>query len=504
MTGKKLHIKNPGFVAISLAATLSAGVFLSSGQIWEGIRVSHYTSQTEDVADCTILFYMNGSDLESDYQAASADLDEIQSALDELGNGDTKINIAVEAGGCLEWSYEPIMGCKYSRFTMEAHNEPRVQSMEPRNMGRADTLSDFINYATTSYPARHYGLVFWNHGQGPINGFGSDQNFGHDSLTLSEIQEGLAKSDFDGRFDFVAFDACLMASYELVSIMDGYTQYLVASEDLEPQDGYDYIWLEDLPLALHDSSHSFGYNIAVSILASYRDYYIRQGNSATLSMVDMSQYEDFQQVFKKCLNINRIAEAEDFCRLLQQNRSSIRGYGGDNLMMVPDIVDMKALIATALEVGGQTELMDAFYEAFDELVVKSVVTDEENRSSGLSIFLPSDSEVTDTLALDIYKEIPVEKGYREFVDLYWDYLAREIQIDWQNPTVVADEIRVDISQKDLEKIANVYLQTYILQEDEGVAYLLSSDSAVTIDWNGFIKAKAEHTFWGSRARSYPS
>ena len=61
-------------------------------------------------------------------------------------------------------------------------------------MGDPDTLTDFINYASQTFPARHYGLVLWNHGAGPIGGYGSDSYFEGDSLLLPELRQAVSTS----------------------------------------------------------------------------------------------------------------------------------------------------------------------------------------------------------------------------------------------------------------------------------------------------------------------
>ncbi len=41
-----------------------------------------------------------------------------------------------------------------------------VQMLGEANMGHPQTLTDFINWGVTNYPAEHYMLVLWNHGGG--------------------------------------------------------------------------------------------------------------------------------------------------------------------------------------------------------------------------------------------------------------------------------------------------------------------------------------------------
>ena len=121
-----------------------------------------------------------------------------------------------------------------------------VEELAPRDMGRPDTLTDFIRYGTQSYPAEHYGLICWNHGAGQIEGFGNDANFEESSLSIDELHSALAHAALPSPFDFIGMDACLMGNLELVCALQKNADYLIASEELEPQYGYDYFWMEAL------------------------------------------------------------------------------------------------------------------------------------------------------------------------------------------------------------------------------------------------------------------
>lgn len=48
------------------------------------------------------------------------------------------------------------------------------------------------------------------------------------------------------KLDIIGFDACLMAMYEVGSVMAPYAHYLLASELLEPGQGWDYSSLGNL------------------------------------------------------------------------------------------------------------------------------------------------------------------------------------------------------------------------------------------------------------------
>ena len=74
-------------------------------------------------------------------------------------------------------------------------------------------LSGFISWCANRYPANRNILVMWDHGGGSVSGFGSDETKKDSgSMTLSSIAKALKNGGV--KFDFVGFDACLMASVE--------------------------------------------------------------------------------------------------------------------------------------------------------------------------------------------------------------------------------------------------------------------------------------------------
>ncbi len=65
------------------------------------------------------------------------------------------------------------------------------------------------------------------------HGFGYDEMYPDDMLSLSQI--GNALSDSGIKFDIVGFDACLMGTIETAYMLEPYADYLVASEEYEPE-----------------------------------------------------------------------------------------------------------------------------------------------------------------------------------------------------------------------------------------------------------------------------
>ncbi|MEM0282656.1 MAG: clostripain-related cysteine peptidase, partial [Desulfurococcaceae archaeon] len=106
------------------------------------------------------------------------------------------------------------------------------------NMGDPRTLAWFINEVASRYPAQHYALILWDHGDS-WNGFGWDET-NNDYLTIEEIKEAL--SNINIKIDLLGFDACLMASIEVAYTLSltGNVDVMIASEEYVPAYGWPY------------------------------------------------------------------------------------------------------------------------------------------------------------------------------------------------------------------------------------------------------------------------
>jgi len=129
-------------------------------------------------------------------------------------------------------------------------------------MGDAQTLKDFLAFAKENYPAKRTAVVFWNHGGGSVSGAAFDELYGMDSLSLAEMYQAFSEvfgeNPENQPVDIVGFDTCLMATVDTAYTFSDIGKYLVASQELEPGNGWLYSgWLGALaeapdlePLAL--------------------------------------------------------------------------------------------------------------------------------------------------------------------------------------------------------------------------------------------------------------
>jgi hypothetical protein len=116
-------------------------------------------------------------------------------------------------------------------------------------MGEVATLVDFGVWAINTYPADRFVLIMSDHGAGWHGGW-SDEDNGGQGLKMHQIDEALGeivRQTGIGKFDIVAFDACLMAQLESFTAIQPHARFAVASEETIPSIGMAYAgFLSDL------------------------------------------------------------------------------------------------------------------------------------------------------------------------------------------------------------------------------------------------------------------
>ncbi|MBO4416354.1 MAG: hypothetical protein J5824_10310, partial [Lachnospiraceae bacterium] len=185
----------------------------------------------------TIFVYLCGTDLESDYGAATYDLDEMLSA-----SSSDKVKFIVETGGTYMWNNDVLDTEKLQRYLIRNGDIKLLDERKLDDMGDPGTLSDFLKWGLKEHASKHNGLIFWDHGGGSITGICFDELYDNDSLDLTEVDSALNESlsEMDMKLDFIGFDACLMGTVETANILATYAGYMYGSEELEPGSGWDY------------------------------------------------------------------------------------------------------------------------------------------------------------------------------------------------------------------------------------------------------------------------
>ena len=114
-------------------------------------------------------------------------------------------------------------------------------------MGSPNTLASFVKYGLENGGTDDNMLILWDHGGGPMLGYGLDEVYG-DILTIDEIDSALQSAGIggDNRLSLLGFDACLMGAVETANKLKDRAEYIVFSQETEPGFGWNYMFLKEL------------------------------------------------------------------------------------------------------------------------------------------------------------------------------------------------------------------------------------------------------------------
>lgn len=116
-----------------------------------------------------------------------------------------------------------------------------LKEYEEQNSLSTEVMQGVIQEALHLRPANEYGLVLWSHGTAwfPKNIFNMLRSFGQDQGEEMSIRE-LASALPDHTFDFILFDACYMASAEVIYELKDKANYIIASPTETLAQGFPY------------------------------------------------------------------------------------------------------------------------------------------------------------------------------------------------------------------------------------------------------------------------
>ena len=352
----------------------------------------------------TILVYLCGTDLESEGNAASADIYEAISA-----QYSDDVHIVYQTGGTDQW-YLDFSNSTIQRYVNVDGDLELVDEIPDASMGSADTLADFISWGVENYPAKNMGLVFWNHGGGSISGVCFDELHEKDSLSLREIDKAL-NSVYDkmtDKFEFIGFDACLMSTLETANILVPHANYMFASEELEPGGGWNYT---DIMNYLAENPDASGAELGEMQCASYYQHCIDNGDSegTTFAITDLSALDELLVSFDKTAQeMYESGRLNDIARAVYDADN----FGGNNRSEgYTNMVDLKGLLTAVKPYAPNAA--DTL-EKLEKAVISSVFGPQHTGAGGISLYYPLSVQGSEELS--IFSDICTSSYYLAFVD----------------------------------------------------------------------------------------
>lgn len=322
-------------------------------------------------------------------------------------------------------------------YTLVSEKVSNQFGVDP-NMSDPDVLEQYILWVKDNYPAQHYGLTMWDHGDGIFKKKQDEKGF-VGSMKLWEMSAAVEKFvNATGRpMDIIGFDVCLLGQVETAYQFHDLAKYVIASELSAPGDGWDY---HNAFKVLNENAMIPSEDLAINIGETFISSYSPGGSSyqtySTHSVVSTQKLMDVLMPELDLFSIKLIQHAEEH----KEEYGSIKGRTwvatNTNGASNPDHRDLghfaELVIASSKlpqDLKDQAEIMLA---AYHEAVVYNGYTGEQNKkASGMKIWMHE--KVTN--AGTAYQFYSNSNKYLRFGETKWlDYLkAYESPINLKVP-----------------------------------------------------------------------
>ena len=406
-------VSDKGVVTAKSVGTAVITVKSNDGGYTASCNITVTAKSAKD--EWTILVYMCGSNLESEYAnnskygyigLATSDIKEIIS----VPNQPEDVNILIETGGCTKWTKNTY--AKYSSGYDISNSYNQIHRVENNkivlehqfgnkpNMGASSTLQTFLEYGLSNYPADKTALILWNHGGG-LQGvcfadIANSQNLSNDGLEAPEVCEAvskaLANNNMAGqKLEFIGYDACLMQVQDIAELNSQYFNYMVGSEESEAGEGWDYdTWVDDV----------YSGKDTKTVLKAMVDGFIADNggtssskNDQTLSYLDLSYASEYKTAWENMASAlkSKVTSStkSDFNDLVDTVKHyADEDYVGFGLFDAKDFINK---LASSSKFNPGSTYTDAVLSAHSKLVGYSSCGKGAGKSYGVCMFWCIDS-----------------------------------------------------------------------------------------------------------------
>ena len=326
-----------------------------------------------------------------------------------------------------------------------------MPSLGKTNTGDPRCLNDFIAWGIKNYPAQHYMLVLWNHGQGwddtdiyageRDRGLRRSHSIRHaffrsameslvkksrrdpaarailldddakDFLDNQEMKAVLAKTKklLKRNLDVLGMDACLMSMAEVGYQMRDSVDFTVGSEQTEPGDGWPYdTILNELAKNPDLSPRGLSQLVTNKYLASYE-----ATAGVTQSACDLSKSAALAAAVKPLAGALSAASSPDVQKILAA-RARVQSYE------VPDYVDLVDLCSLLIGSGVSPAIVAACKTVVQQVQTDYVIASgfkgsKVKNSHGVSIYFPTQDVSPLYAGLDFSKKTGWDKFLKAFL-----------------------------------------------------------------------------------------
>ncbi len=475
-------------------------------------REKDVTNQDEWV----IYWYLCGSDLETQYAAATNDLAELMDV--KLPDN---VKVIIQTGGALQWQNDLISAETMGRYVYDQDGLRIIEEVPSVNMGEEQTLVDFLNFGKENYPANRTAVVFWNHGGGSVTGAAFDELYGMDSLSLGEMYQAFLKTYGENPenqpIDIIGFDTCLMATVDTAYTFSDIGKYLVASQELEPGNGWLYSgWLGALAQKPEMDALELSKVICDTFVEGCKE--VGTEDNITLSVTDLSKLSKLMEAYDN-FGKEALATAVEnpaFFAHFSKIANSVENYGGNTREQgYTNMTDLGSLALKSAEL--LPESTQQVSKALQDCVVYKVNGKYRPESTGLSCYYSYNGDLDDFNAYmgisptESFKYLYSygltgslsEDGMNYLSQMNYDALPELLTLEsvgWQDMPVTIDEegnATLTLGSEAINILSSLTFELYYADPEQDVLLCLGTDNDIHADWDNGIFKDNFRGVWGS-------
>lgn len=352
--------------------------------------------QTQTVAEWTVMVHVAAdNNLEL---AGLADMNEMEAV-----GSSPSVNILVQIDRSADYVTLDGDWTEARRYYIQQDDNPQaitspvVQNLGEVDSGNAETIADFVTWGITTYPARKYMVVLWDHG-GAWTSHSSDEDSGNDVTlpdTVAALQRVVTETGI-GQFEVLGFDMCLMSQLEVYQAIAPFARYAIGSEENEPGAGWFYVFLDELVRNPTMDGAQLGRH-TVDYFMYYLQEVIGDEDVYGLATVDLSRSDQVAMTLSQFVSAVQANPQRALSPIADARNNTIQ-YGGFNDPQVQDYwssIDLYHFMELLADITSTSELQQAAQGVMDavrQFVIYEDHVDALTGSHGVAIYFPSTSK----------------------------------------------------------------------------------------------------------------
>ena len=283
------------------------------------------------------------------------------------------------------------------------------------DMGSTQTLRDFITWGKANFPADHYCLVVWNHGNGwrrSVSNVDLSRAVSYDDETGNSIQIwDLNQALGSEHFDLISWDASLMQMLEVAYEIKDNADFIIGSEESPPAEGLPY----DLVFApFRDNPNSTPKNLSKSFVDGMLAVPAYNTKKITQSVLDTSKLQALAAAVST-LGTELKNNAGSLTAAIQLARNTSQSYSPSSQRVYRDLKDICLKIEANTSIVSVLNATAAVKTAVNDAMVWEGHNANSINSSGISIDFSPGSTFASTSSDYALMKLAIATQWNEYL-----------------------------------------------------------------------------------------